>query len=310
MKKILITGGAGFIGSNLAKELQRRFPSVSIVVFDNFSSGIVGNLLGFEGKMLYGNVEDKKRVESLEGKGFDCIFHLAAITDTTILDEDKMMRVNVDGFKNVLNLAIHEQIPLVYASSAGVYGSGDVPMKESQELFPLNPYSVSKVKMDEMIRLFNGFKIMGLRFFNVYGHGEHYKGKSASMVLQLMGQMIDGKRPRIFEYGEQDRDFIHVNDVVTALISAMDILRKKELKKNVVINVGTGVATSFNRVVEILNKVLGKSLKPVYFKNPYSFYQNHTLADMTLTAKTIGFKAKYSIEDGIRDYFEKADLTE
>ncbi len=304
--KILVTGRAGFIGSNLALELERRFPSAAITILDDFLQGSTGNLEGFRGEIIKGGVEDEKLVESLKGKGFNFIYHLAAITDTTVSDEKKMMTVNVDGFKNILGIAGHEKAPVIYASSAGVYGNGPAPMKETQKVSPLNAYSVSKARMDEIALSLNQPRMIGLRYFNVYGPGESRKGKSASMIWQLACGMKAGSPPRIFKYGEQRRDLIHVSDVVQATIRAMEVLDKGGPERNVSVNVGTGVATDFNRVIEILNSILGTNFKPEYFDNPYDFYQNHTQADTALAAKTLGFKARYSSEEGIRNYLNQS----
>ncbi|GAI10155.1 unnamed protein product, partial [marine sediment metagenome] len=225
------------------------------------------------------------------------IFHQAAITDTTVSDEKKMMEVNVGGFKRVLDFALKERATLVYASSAGVYGSGSCPMKEDQKPSPQNAYARSKLLMDEIaIKYRDKIKIVGLRYFNVYGPREGYKKKAASMIYQLACQMKANKNPRIFKYGEQSRDFIYVKDVVDATIRAM------KAKENGVVNVGTGVATTFNRVIKILNEVLGTSYEPEYFDNPYSFYQDETRADIKRAEELLGFKARYSIEEGIKDY--------
>ena len=300
--KILITGGAGFVGVNLAMEIQKRFPQAIITVLDNFLSGRWTNLKEFKGEFIEGDIESETLINNmLSGKKFDFIYHQASITDTTVDDEKKMMGVNVDGFRNILNLAKKENSKVIYASSAGVYGNGPVPMKESQKLSPLNAYALSKVKMDEMAMEFakqSGLKVIGLRYFNVYGPGEIHKGKFSSMIWQLACQMEEGKIPRIFKYGEQERDFIYVKDIVLANIRAM------EAKESAIVNIGTGEKTNFNRIIEILNEVLNTRFKPEYFDNSYDFYQNHTHADTNLAEQLLGFKANWSIEKGIRDYLK------
>ena len=305
--KILITGGAGFIGSNLTKEIQERFPSAQVSLLDDFSSGNVKNLEAFEGELIKGKIEDEKFIDSLRGKRFDFIHHQAALTDTTIEDEEEMMRVNVDGFKNILSLAKTEKAGLIYASSAGVYGDGPIPMKENQKLSPLNVYALSKVRMDELAFAFTkenkNIKVIGLRYFNVYGTGESHKDKSASMIWQLACRIKEGKNPRIFKYGQQERDFIYIKDVIEAIVKAIDA------KESGVVNVGTGKKVSFNRIIEILNEVLGTHSEPEYFDNPYDFYQNYTQADTNLAKQLLGFKANWSIEKGIRDYFSNEATT-
>ena len=299
--KILITGGAGFIGSNLALTLQAQFPSAKLVIIDDFSSGNLKNIEGIKAELISGHIENEDLINSLQGKGFNVIFHEAAITDTTVTDTQRIMNVNVGGLRNILNLAKSENASVVYASSAGVYGNSPAPMKESQKPTPLNDYASSKAKGDKLAMEFakeTNIKVTGLRYFNVYGPKEEYKGKSSSMIWQLRKQMLSGKNPRIFKNGEQKRDFIYVRDVVGATIKAM------EARKSAVVNIGTGISTAFNRIIEILNNVLGISPSLEYFDNPYSFYQNNTQADTTLAQKLIGFKAQYSVEDGIRDYLK------
>ena len=227
----------------------------------------------------------------------EIIFHLASITDTTVLDEKKMMFDNVEGFRNVLHLAAEKKAEVIYASSAGVYGNQDTPMKEEDAGKPNNVYGFSKWAMDQLANTFDGkLKIVGLRYFNVFGPGEWFKGSAASMIYQLAGQMIAGKRPRIFKWGEQRRDFIYVKDVVSATLAA------REAKKNTVLNIGTGRSNSFNEVIDALNEALGTHYQPDYFDNPYSFYQNFTQADMSRTKCEIGFEAKFLTRDGILDY--------
>ena len=289
--RVLITGGAGFIGSNLALILQK---SNNITVVDNLLSGNIENLKGLKKNLV---IDDILNVNLSQFKNINIIFHQAAITDTTVSDEKKMMEVNLGGFKRVLDFALREKATMVYASSAGVYGNSPSPMKEDQKLSPQNVYARSKSLMDEeAMRHKDKIRIVGLRYFNVYGPWERYKKKAASMIYQLAQQMKANKNPRIFKYGEQSRDFIYVKDVVDATIKAM------KAKESGIVNVGTGVATTFNRIIEILNEVLRTSFEPEYFDNPYSFYQNETRADTKRAEKLLGFKARYSIEEGIRDY--------
>jgi len=295
--KALVTGGAGFIGANICKYLIEN--NFQVFCLDDFLKGNSSNIKDLKLEFIKGSVSDGLLIKSLIGKKFDCIFHEAAITDTTVLDKSLMQKVNVEGFKNILTLANSDKSQVVYASSAAVYGDTDVPMKESQKLNPLNIYGVSKLEMDKLAMPFaeeSGIKVVGLRYFNVYGPREDFKGSATSMIRQLANQMILGKRPRIFKYGEQERDFIYVKDVVSANMKAF------EAGKSCIVNVGTGRKVSFNRVIEVLNEVLGTKLQAEYFDNPYGFYQNYTQADIALSKELIDFKARFSVEDGIKDY--------
>lgn len=298
--KILITGGAGFIGSNLALELQR---DNDITVMDNLSSGNKINLRGFDGEVINLDISSPLR---LKGK-FDIILHQAAITDTTFKPDSEMIRHNIESFKNILDLALKNGSDLIYASSAGVYGNGKTPMQENQELQPLNAYAKSKVLIDKIAKENSDkLKIIGLRYFNVFGPREMFKGKSASMIYQLRNQLLAGKNPKLFKFGEQKRDHIYVRDVVNATIKAI------KTKKSGIYNIGTGIATTFNDLIKILDEVLGTKSEIEYFENPIrEVYQVNTLADTTLAAKELGFKAEFSVKDGTQDYMkflEKKDI--
>ncbi len=297
MKNILVTGGCGFIGANLAFELEQRFPGASITVLDDFRASSFKNLLGFRGDVLAYDVADKSWLPIFARKPLDTIFHMASITDTTVLDEKKMMFDNVEGFRNILELAREKKAIVVYASSAATYGSQDTPMKESDAGRPNNIYGFSKWVLENVARTYeNDLRIVGLRFFNVFGPRETFKGHAASMIYQLYQQMRAGKRPRIFKYGEQRRDFIYVKDVVEGIIQARDA------KESTSVNIGTGQSTSFNEVIEAINEALGTRLEPEFFENPYNFYQNFTQADISHTRKAIGFNPRFTTREGILDY--------
>lgn len=292
MKRVLITGGAGFIGSNLALELEKKGREVIIV--DNLFSGDKNNLRHFKGEFIEADIS--KPFDTNEE--IEIIFHLASNTDTTFKDDKEMIRNNIESFVNVIKLAKKNNAKLIYASSAAVYGDGKSPMKENQELKPLNAYALSKYLIDRIAELFYGQLplIVGLRYFNVFGPNEAHKKKTSSMIHQLAQQTLSGKNPRIFKYGEQKRDHIYVKDIAQATIKA------SELKTNCILNVGTGTATSFNDLIKYINIGLGTNYRPEYFDNPYTaFYQETTCADMALSHSK-GIKAEYSTKGGIIEY--------
>ena len=293
--KFLVTGGAGFIGSNLAFHLEKEGHDVTVL--DDFSSGHENNLKAFKGEVIRADIATFKL--SSKFKELNAVFHQAAITDTTVTDEKKMFHANVDGFRNLLDFASWIHTKVIYASSAAVYGKGPSPMKESQKSVPTNCYGVSKAKMDEIAQeaMKSGKipSIVGLRYFNVFGPCEEYKGNAASMITQLAQQMKSGKRPRVFKYGEQKRDFVYVKDVVAANLLAF------QSGKNGIANLGTGRATSFNEVIETLNQVLRFSYEPDYFDNPYSFHQEHTEADLSFAKQLLGYHPHYTTQEGIKD---------
>ncbi|MGC9081162.1 ADP-glyceromanno-heptose 6-epimerase [Sulfurihydrogenibium sp.] len=300
---ILITGGAGFIGSNLALKLQRDYPDSKIVIVDDFSSANFKNLKGFKGIVYACDVSTDEIFFKLDDFKPDVIFHLASITDTTVTDQEYMIRRNVDGFKNILEFAYDNESIVVYASSASVYGNvkEHVPLKEDREKSPENVYAFSKYIMDNLAQEFaekTSLKVVGVRYFNVYGPREAHKGKFASMIYQLYLQMKSGQRPRIFKWGEQKRDFVYVKDAVDATILAT------KAPKSTVYNVGSGEATSFNDVIKYLNLALGTNFEPEYFDCPYDFYQEYTQADMTKIKEELGFVPRYSIQRGIKEYVD------
>jgi len=294
--KCLVTGGAGFIGSNLALELEKQGHSVIIV--DNFISGHKENLESFKGKVI--NLDISRDFEFNEK--VDVIFHEAAITDPRFEDDNEMIRANVEGFKNMIELAKKNNAKLIYASTANLYGHGKTPMQEDQEKEIITTYGKSKLMMDELAKeYFDKMHIVGLRYFNVFGPKEALKGRPASMIHHLGKQMQAGKRPKIFKMGEQIRDHIYVKDVVRATILALDA------KKSGIYNVGTGIGTSFNELVKTLNEVLGTSLESEYFDSPYDMttYQSNTQADTKKAEEFLKFEAEYSLKEGIEDYKEE-----
>lgn len=298
--RILVTGAAGFVGSNIALQLEKE--GHSVIALDDFSSGNFENLLGFQGDMVSAALFKGRDYWPDQVGNVDLIIHEAAITDTTVMDQKRMMEENVEAFREVLSFAAHHQVKAVaYASSAAVYGGGEVPMRESSPRRPMNVYGFSKQIMENTAARFAKdhpeIRVAGVRYFNVFGPGEQFKGKFASMIWQLSLQMKAGRRPRIFEFGDQYRDFIYVKDVAQATILAA------KSAPNGVYNVCTGQKTTFNQIISHLNDTLGTTLEPEYFKNPYSFYQNETLGDPALAAKTFGFKANYSMGLAIKDYF-------
>lgn len=298
--RILVTGGAGFIGSNLALALQKNH---EVVVLDAFSHANISNLAGFLGRIEKGDID----TYSWDSLGtFDFIFHQAALTDTRILDTERMMQTNVAAFRRLLDYAIHTKAGVIYASSAAVYGNAPSPYKESGPFQPLNPYGISKVMMDtvaeEYMKKHPQHILVGLRYFNVYGSHEAHKGSFASMIWQLSQQMHAGKRPRIFFDGEQKRDHIYVKDIVHINLLAM------QAKQSCIVNAGTGKATSFNRIIELLNKVFGTKLQPEYFDCPYDFFQKHTQADLSSAKTLLGYEPQWSIEAGIRDYMNEVEI--
>jgi ADP-L-glycero-D-manno-heptose 6-epimerase len=311
-KEVLITGGAGFIGSNLAFYFQNTHPDIKVTILDKFRSedkfsnqnlksfGHFKNLIGFKGEVIAGDINDSELLQTLKSRNFDYIFHEAAISDTTVLDQQIMIETNVNAFKNLLDIAQECSASMVYASSAATYGNAPAPQRVGIEE-PENVYGFSKLMMDniayEYMKKYPDMTIVGLRYFNVYGQGEFFKNSTASMVLQLGLQILSGKSPRLFYNSDKIlRDFVYIDDVVDANIKAMDT------KNSGVYNIATANPRSFQDIAEILLKELNSDLKIEYFENPYKAYQTFTQADISQSMQKLGYEPKYSLEDGIKSY--------
>ncbi|MBI4129152.1 NAD-dependent epimerase/dehydratase family protein, partial [Candidatus Peregrinibacteria bacterium] len=215
---LLVTGGAGFVGSRIAIALEHEGHDVTIVD----RTPHAGNLQEFRGKILEADISIPEYFDSFVEK-VDCVFHQAACTDTTVTDETFMRRQNVDAFLALLRWAERSGADVIYASSAAVYGTAPSPQQVGVAECPLNAYGRSKLMTDEEVRrriAASPIKIIGLRYFNVYGPGEAHKKHMASMIHRLAAQMHAGERPRIFTDGEQRRDQIYVDDVVQANLLA------------------------------------------------------------------------------------------
>lgn len=315
-KTILITGGAGFIGSNLAFYFQNNHPDAKVVVLDSFRSGEklsngnlksfghFKNLLGFNGEIISGDINDKDLLLDLEiNYNFDYIFHEAAISDTTALEQDLMIKTNVNAYKDLLNLAVAHDANMIYASSAATYGNAESPQKVGREA-PNNVYGFSKLSMDNLSKQYmkeSDISIVGLRYFNVYGPREYFKNTTASMILQFGHQLLAGKNPRLFEDSDKIlRDFIFIEDIIAANIKAM------QPKESGIYNVGTGKARSFQDIVDILQKELGTTFTCEYIPNPFiGSYQFHTEADIATTKEALGYEPRFEMEDGIKSYVDE-----
>lgn len=319
----IVTGGAGFIGSNLVAELMRRQPAAHIFVVDDFRTGSYANIVEaceragvgpFRGTVMPDDVGELNWQPAVEGLQPRAVFHLAAITDTLEFDEKKMLTANTEPFGDILEACAGAGVPLVYASSGATYGTppeseGRTPFPESAAGMPQNVYGFSKWLMDaELFRHFERCErdgerrpaVVGLRYFNVFGPGESRKGKMASMVWHLTNQVLDGRRPRLFHSGEHERDQVFVDDVVSCTLAAAE----KGVTPGVY-NCGSGRTTSFNQIVEAINEALGTAVEPEYFDMPPEMvptYQHYTCADMSRTAKALNHRPSWSPMDAMMKY--------
>lgn len=313
----IVTGGAGFVGSNLVAELARRDPEARLTVIDPMRSGSFANLVEafdragvgpFRGEVFADSAHELDWAGIQADRPPAAVFHLGAITDTTVADEREMLAGNVSGFRDMLEACAELGCPLVYASSAATYGSpapgreGE-PFAERDAGRPNNVYGFSKWMMDVEADRYQAERaeashppawVVGLRYFNVFGPGESRKGSMASMAYQLAQQLLSGQRPRLFEFGEQRRDFVHVGDVVDATLAAAGIGGRSDPVPGVY-NVGSGRASSFNEILAAVREGVGvtEAERPTeYIPMPErirAFYQGFTLADLSRATSAIGW---------------------
>lgn len=304
---IVVTGGAGFIGSNIVKGLNEKGIS-DILIVDEYTQS-VNNLhslkfIDFESKdKFYNGIQNKKY-----GK-IDAVFHQGACSNTLNENVEYMISNNFDYSKNLLNFAVNEGVPFIYASSASVYGTGDKGFRENPMCEKsINLYALSKLMFDQHVRYTMKHarsQIVGLRYFNVYGPQESHKGNMASMVYKIYTQIKDRGYVELFgaangiEKGEQKRDFIYVKDVVKINLAFWE-----EQLKSGIYNCGTGISCSFNTVADtIINKMGKGEIKYIDFPEKIrEFYQEYTQADLTML-QTAGYTDEfYTIQDGIDEY--------
>jgi len=302
-ERILVTGGAGYIGSNITAALLKR-PATDVVVVDDFSSGDWRNLIDVDCEVRAADCDDPFLLEEIADGGFSAIYHQAAITDTTVMDQRLMVEVNTNAFASILAASSLSGTRVTYASSAGTYGNSAAPNRIGFGEEPENIYGFSKLAMDRIARRWydrHPAPIIGLRYFNVFGPGETHKNeregnKTASMILQLYEQVKAGNQVRLFKFGDQKRDFVYIRDVVSANLAALDAPRSG------VCNVGSGQARSFNDIVSNLSALLDKKIDVDYFDNPFSFYQEHTEADLAESEQLLSWQPAWTLENGMKDY--------
>jgi ADP-L-glycero-D-manno-heptose 6-epimerase len=307
---LVVTGGAGFIGSNLARALAGR-AGASVTVVDDLTHGPqCRNLVGAP-LADYLDKDDflelvTRRDALLEG--VECVFHLGACTDTTEADGRFMMRNNYEYSKRLARFCLESRVPLVYASSAAVYGAGTVFREQPEHERSLNVYGWSKQLFDDWVRRRlpdARSPLVGLRFFNVYGPREAHKGAMASMAYQLHEQLRAGGVARLFAGsdgiadGEQVRDFVYVDDVVAVALWFL-----AHPGRSGVYNVGTGRARSFNDLAAAVVAGLGRGrIEYVPFPAPLrGVYQNRTEADLS-ALRAAGYDGRFrSLEEGVGAY--------
>ena len=291
--KILVTGGAGFIGSHIVEYLVQRGDDVTIL--DNLNTGKIENLSKVNNDINFvnGDIREYKLLERLVSD-FDGVFHEAALASVqqSLKMQDEYFDVNVSGTENILKLAKEYGFKVVYASSSSVYGNPkQIPIKESDDRSTVNPYAQTKLEAELLAEKYSemGVKVIGLRYFNVFG--KRQSKEYAGVIKLFLDRIQQSKPPKINGDGLQTRDFVYIDDVVKANILAMDSdINYKFL------NVGSGLPISILDLANLVIDASGLSLKPIHCP-ALSGDIKTTQADLTSIKKLLGWQPKTKLRD-------------
>jgi UDP-glucose 4-epimerase len=294
--KLIITGGAGFIGSHLANYLVEKKHDVTII--DNLTHGKLDNLNSIKNKIDFQNLDilDYENLKKIL-KNADGVFHHAGLTsvDESFRKEKEYFNTNVKGTENILQLAQHFGFRVVFASSASVYGNTKkIPIRENSRRHPLNPYGKTKTAAEVLCKKYSkkGVPVIALRYFNVYGlrQNRNYAG----VITKFLDRIESKKPPVIFGDGYQIRDFVYVEDVVKANLLAM----KSNLKLGF-INIGFGKATSIANLAKMMINLSSLKVEPIY-KDAKPGDIQQSLADTSLAEKLLDWKPKTSLQNWLK----------
>ncbi len=303
-KKIVVTGGAGFIGSNLAESLAEEN---EVKIIDDFSTGKKDNVSDLPVELIEGRITNLDLLKEIF-EGADYIFHQAALpsVDRSIKDPISSNEVNVDGTLKVLIAARDAGVKkVVYASSSSTYGdTPTLPKKEDMEPNPLSPYAITKLTGEYYCTIFDhiyGLPTVSLRYFNVYGPRQDPSSEYAAVIPRFINRVLNNKPPVIYGDGKQTRDFTFIKDVVRA-----NILSSESGKARGMINVAGGKRITINELAEKIIDLTGKKekvkvkekLKPIYTE-PRPGDIRHSLADISKAKKMLGYEPRWSLDDGL-----------
>jgi len=298
--KYVVTGGAGFIGSNIARLLIKKGHNVDII--DNLHTGKKEKVKEIIDKVNFYHIDTRKK-EDLEKiiKNCDGIFHEAALTAVPESFEkpQEYYDVNVTGTKNIFEIAEKERIRVVYASSSSVYGdTKSIPIKENADRKPINPYGQTKLDDEFLVEKYskNNSSIIGLRYFNVYGIGQ--TGTYAGVITKFLENIKNQKSFIINGTGNQVRDFIHVKDIAKANLVSME-----SKIDNGFFNIGTGIVTSINDLAKLMIE-LSHHEQGITHGPPLEGDVEISQADMTFTKKSFNWEHEINLTDGLRDLIQ------
>ena len=299
----IVTGGAGFIGSHLTKYLIKKGHNVSVI--DSLRRGNLDNLKEIKDKIDFQEIDilDYDKMKNV-AKNVDGIFHQAALGSVpqSFKEPEEYHRVNAIGTENVLKLAKEFGFKVVYASSSSVYGNQEkFPVKEDAEKKPLNPYGKSKLESEQFAKKYAdmGVKVIGLRYFNVFGIGQN--PNYAGVIPNFIERLVQHKPPIIFGNGNQLRNYTFVDDVVEA-----NMLAFENKTEHAFINIATGVMTSVKELAELMIRLSGLSLEPIYEKAREGDIEK-SQADTSLAKDLIKWVPKITLKEGLEKIFPKIE---
>jgi nucleoside-diphosphate-sugar epimerase len=299
--RYLVTGGAGFIGSNIIDELVRR--GQQVVAFDDLSSGKEENLSGVAGKidLRIASITDLAALQS-SCVGVDYVIHLAARTSVprSVASPIETNHVNIDGTLNVLVAARDAKVRrIVFAASSSAYGeTAELPKKETMPAAPISPYGVTKLAGELYAQVFGrayGLENTSLRYFNVFGPRQEPNSQYSGVLSRFMLAVLRGESPVIYGDGEQSRDFTYIANVVDATLRACDAKGSSGL----VLNGGTGARITLNHVVQLLEKITGKKIQPKYEPARTGDIKD-SQADISLARSVLGYQPSVDFETGLK----------
>jgi nucleoside-diphosphate-sugar epimerase len=299
--RVLVTGGAGFIGSNLVDELLVRGHNVRVL--DNFSTGHRHNLVEVEGEveLIEGDLRSYERVHHAV-RGCEIVFHQGALPSVprSVQDPITTSEINVGGTLNVLLTARDEGVRrVVFASSSSIYGDAPgFPRTERQAPMPLAPYAVSKLAAEQYGRVFAtvyGLETVSLRYFNVFGKHQDPASQYSAVIPRFIAAMREGRAPTIYGSGEQSRDFTHVDDVVSANLLAMET----PAAAGGVFNIACGTPHSLTELVVVLNRLLNSDIQPIHV-SPRPGDVERSWAEISLARGVLGYEPRVDLEQGLR----------
>lgn len=316
-KKFLITGGAGFIGSNLVEYLLKHDAGL-VRVLDNLSTGFKRNIEPFLShenfEFVEGDIRDFETCKRAT-EGIDFVSHQAALGSVprSINDPLTTNDVNITGHLNMLYASSEHNVKrFVYAASSSTYGDSKILPKVEENIGkPLSPYAVTKYVNELYANLFSqvyNIEVIGLRYFNVFGPKQNPKGAYAAVIPLFIDKVLNDESPMINGDGTQTRDFTFVENVIQANVLAFENIQ--EDATNQVYNVGCGSTTDLNALIDMINHILDKDIKPSFREERQGDVKN-SLADISKIGNLLGFEPKFSIEDGLKitvDYFNQISI--